>query len=75
VTLDGVIATLTKAREDFTRLLAEADPDRVTTAQAAQIVTLYAELERLVVAGKLLFETRAEHGVHRLDPAPHPGSR
>jgi hypothetical protein len=62
VTLDGVIATLTKAREDFTRLLAEADPDRVTTAQAAQIVTLYAELERLVVAGKLLFSRRAAQG-------------
>ncbi len=57
-----MIATLTRARDDVTRLLADADPDRVTTAQAAHIVTLYAELERLAVAGKLLFSTRAAQG-------------
>src|SRR5580658_2441270 len=57
-----VIETLEAARDDVTRLLAEADPDRVTTAQAAQIMTLYAELERLAGAGRVLFTTRAAEG-------------
>ena len=57
-----VIETLEAARDDVTRLLAEADPDRVTTAQAVKIMTLYAELERLAGAGRVLFTTRAAQG-------------
>jgi hypothetical protein len=57
-----VIETLEAARNDVTRLLAEADPDRVTTAQAVELVSLYAELERLAGAGRVLFTTRAAQG-------------
>ena len=47
---------------EITAHLADADPDRVTTAQAAEILALFAELERLAVAGKVLFSRRAAQG-------------
>jgi len=39
--------------------LADADPQRVTTTQAAQFVEALCEIERLATAGKLLFASRA----------------
>ena len=63
-----MIATLTKAREDVARQLAGADPDRVTAAKAAELMTLFAEIERLGAAGKVLFDdigADAHHLLHR----------
>jgi hypothetical protein len=54
---------LENARSDIARQLAQADPDRVTTAQAAELVTLFAEIERLGAAGKVLYSARAAQGV------------
>ncbi len=48
-------SALEAARRDIGRDLAEADPDRATAAQAADVVTLCAEVERLVCAVKVLF--------------------
>lgn len=54
-----VLAALESARREVSRHLAEADPDRVTTAQAAELVALFADIERLGSAGKVLFARRA----------------
>ena len=54
-----VRSVLEKAKEDVARELAGADPDRVTSAQAAELMTLFAEIERLGAAGKVLFSQRA----------------
>ena len=43
--------------------LAEADPDRVTAAQAATLLTLFADIERLGAAGKVLFSKRASESI------------
>ncbi len=50
---------LETARRDIAAVLAEADPDRVTAAQAATLLTLFADIERLGAAGKVLFSKRA----------------
>ena len=52
-------AALREVRQDLARHLAKADPDRVTTTQAAELVTVFAEIERLGAAGKTLFSARA----------------
>ena len=57
-----MLDALETARGDIARQLAEADPDRVTTAQAAQVMTLFAEIERLAGAGRVLFTARAANG-------------
>ncbi len=57
-----MLATLESARRDIAAELAGADPDRVTTAKAAEIVTMFAELERFCAAGKVLFSNRASQG-------------
>ncbi|MGD0379162.1 MAG: DUF222 domain-containing protein [Acidimicrobiales bacterium] len=57
-----MLAQLEKARRDIARHLAEADPDRVTTAQAVEVLALFAEIERLGSAGKVLFTRRASQG-------------
>jgi hypothetical protein len=54
-----VLAALRNARRGLTEHLAGADPDRVTTAQAAELVALFAEIERLGSAGKVLYANRA----------------
>jgi hypothetical protein len=54
-----VLAALKNARREVARHLAAADPDRVTTAQAAELVELFAEIERLGAAGKVVYGTRA----------------
>jgi hypothetical protein len=54
-----VISSLKNAREAVVRHLADADPDRVTTAQAAELVALFAEIERLGAAGKVVYTKRA----------------
>jgi len=54
-----VLAALETARRELTRHLADADPDRVTTAQAAELVALFAEIERLGSSGKVLYARRA----------------
>ncbi len=54
-----MLAALRNARRDLTEHLAGADPDRVTTAQAAELVALFAEIERLGSAGKVLYANRA----------------
>ena len=54
-----VLAALQNARRDVARHLAAADPDRVTTAQAAELVELFAEIERLGAAGKVVYTRRA----------------
>ncbi len=58
-----MLVTLKNARRDMARHLAEADPDRVTTAQAAELVGVFAELERLAVAGKTLYAKRASESL------------
>jgi len=58
-----VLATLERSRREVARQLAEADPDRVTTGQAAELVALFAEIERLAAAGKVLYAGRAAQGV------------
>ena len=54
-----MIAALESARRNVSRHLAGADPDRVTSAQAAELVELFAEIERLGAAGKVLYAGRA----------------
>jgi len=54
-----VLVSLKTVRQDIARELAGADPDRVTAAQAAELVTLFADIERLGSAGKVLFSHRA----------------
>ncbi len=54
-----MLADLKNARREVARHLAAADPDRVTTAQAAELVELFAEIERLGAAGKVVYTTRA----------------
>ena len=54
-----MLATLRTARRALTDHLAGADPDRVTTSQAAELVALFAEIERLGSAGKVLYANRA----------------
>jgi len=58
-----VLAALETARRDIARHLAEADPDRVTTTQAAALVARFAEIERLGAAGKVLFAARASQSM------------
>jgi Domain of unknown function (DUF222) len=58
-----VLVDLENARRDVARHLADADPDRVTTAQAAELLAVFAELERLVVAGKMLYAKRASESL------------
>lgn len=58
-----VLADLQTARRDIARHLAGADPDRVTTTQAATLVALFAEIERLGAAGKVLFAARASQSL------------
>jgi hypothetical protein len=53
---------LETARREIARHLAEADPDRVTTSQAVEAMALFAEIERLGSAGKVLFTRRAAQG-------------
>src|ERR1700674_4114213 len=54
-----MIASLKNARRDIVRHLATADPDVVTSAQAASLVELFAEIERLGAAGRVLYAKRA----------------
>jgi len=54
-----MLAALKNARRDLVRHLADADPDRVTTAQAAELVALFADIERLGSAGKVVYSDRA----------------
>ncbi|HLM97365.1 MAG TPA: DUF222 domain-containing protein [Acidimicrobiales bacterium] len=54
-----MIAVLKTARGDISRHLATAEPDRVTSAQAAELVELFAEVERLSAAGRVLYARRA----------------
>ena len=56
-----MIAALKNARQEIGRHLAAADPDRVTTAQAAALVELFAEIERLGAAGRVVYAKRAAH--------------
>src|ERR1700676_1999840 len=56
---DGVLATLRNARRGLIDHLAGADPERVTTAQAPELVALFTEIERLGSAGKVLYANRA----------------
>ena len=54
-----MLSILRNARQGLTEHLAGADPDRVTTTQAAELVALFAEIERLGAAGKMLYSNRA----------------
>jgi Domain of unknown function (DUF222) len=58
-----VLAQLEKARKEVARQLSDADPDRVTTADAAKLMELFAEIERLGAAGKVLYAGRAAQGI------------
>ncbi len=62
-----MLAALKTARRDIARELAGADPDRVTAAQAAEIMTLFAEIERLGSAGKVVFSKRASESTRWRD--------
>ncbi len=48
-----------KAAEEIREFLDEVDPEAVSTSAAADVVELFVEIERLAVAGKLLFASRA----------------
>lgn len=52
-------ATLRGAIAQLRRFLAQADPERVTCDEAAELVELFVEVERLGASGKLLFADRA----------------
>jgi hypothetical protein len=54
-----MIASLKNARREISRHLATADPDVVTSANAAALVELFAEIERLGAAGRVLYAKRA----------------
>ena len=54
-----MIDALRAARADIARHLATADPDRVATGRAAELVELFAEIERLGAAGKVVYAARA----------------
>jgi len=54
-----MIAVLKTARREISRHLATAEPERVTAAQAAELVELFAEVERLSAAGRVLYARRA----------------
>jgi len=54
-----VLASLRNARRGLTDHLAGTDPQRVTTTQAAELMALFAEIERLGAAGKVLYSNRA----------------
>ncbi len=54
-----MLATLRTARRALTDHLAGAEPELVTTAQAAELMALFAEIERLGSAGKVLYSNRA----------------
>jgi hypothetical protein len=62
-----VIATLKGALQQSRRCLATADPDRVATAQAATLVEVFAEIERLGATGRVLFSRRAADAAARRD--------
>lgn len=51
--------TLERAIGTTQRVLASAEPERVSTAEAAVLVEQFAELERLGAAGRILFAARA----------------
>jgi hypothetical protein len=53
-----VLSALETARSDVARQLAGADPDRVTGAEAAALMSVFAEIERLGAAGRVLFSKR-----------------
>ncbi len=57
--LPCVLAALETARREVARHLAEADPDLVTSTQAAELVALFADIERLGASGKVLYAQRA----------------
>ncbi len=54
-----MLDALEDARRTIADRLAAADPDRVTASQAAKVMALFAEIERLGAAGKVLFSRRA----------------
>ncbi len=54
-----MLAALDNARRELSRHLAGADPALVTSATAAELVALFAEIERLGSAGKVLYAERA----------------
>jgi hypothetical protein len=54
-----VLTDLRSATEVLARHLAQADPDRVTSARAAELFAVFAEVERLGAAGKVLYARRA----------------
>jgi hypothetical protein len=54
-----VFSSLRDARRGLADHLVGADPERVTTTQAAELVALFAEIERLGAAGKMLYSNRA----------------
>jgi hypothetical protein len=54
-----MITSLKAARREISRHLDGADPDRVTSAQAASLVEVFAEIERLAGAGRVLYAKRA----------------
>ena len=58
-----MLVQLETARKEVARQLSGADPDRVTTADAAKLMELFAEIERLGAAGKVLFAGRAAQGI------------
>jgi hypothetical protein len=58
-----VLSALKAARRDIARELAAVDPDRVTAAQATDLMTVFAEIERLGSAGKVLCSNRASQGM------------
>ncbi len=57
-----MLAHLHEARRSIADHLATADPDRVATAQAVEALEVFAELERLVHAGQVLYARRATEG-------------
>lgn len=54
-----MLSTLRRARRAIAEQLEVADPERVATADAAKALELFAEIERLGAAGKVLFARRA----------------
>ena len=58
-----MLDALRKAIDLVTAQLKDADPDSLRATDAVEVMTAYAELERLGAAGRLLFSHRAAESV------------
>jgi len=66
-----VFEDIRRAASDVVSHLADADPDLVTTAQAAEAVAIFAQLTRLGSAGLTVYAPRASESTDWVDAGHH----